>query len=100
MVFCRLGILASEVGELMPASLRGGGASTLYFAGVPLNLICWHGCWTPQRTLEFYIEEVAVTSIGPKLCPLTRRRIHLLVLGAAQVMQWATVQQATVQLSG
>ena len=48
----------------------------MYINEVPIPDICWQGRWTQQRTLEFYLQEVAAQVPLSKLEPRARATIQ------------------------
>ena len=64
-------ILELKLGDckFTPASLRPGGATTYYSAGVSIGTLRFIGRWTVERSLEHYIQLAMSTQIMNKLKP-------------------------------
>ena len=69
--------LRGDACRLAWSSLRGGGATFLHQAGVPLDMIRWRGRWGSQRTVEIYVQEVAALSVLRDVPLAARLRIAL-----------------------
>ena len=61
-----------------PGVLRGSGATQLYLETEDLPRIAWRGRWSRQRTLEFYIQEVAAQLFMHSLPSQSKEKIALL----------------------
>ena len=64
--------------RLTPGSLRGGGAVSAHRRKVPLEQIMWKMRIVHIKTLTFYLQEVAASSILPQLTAKVRSDILLL----------------------
>jgi len=64
--------------KLTPASLRAGGATHLYIAGVPIDRLRFMGRWRVLSSLEHYVQEAAAVMCLQKL-PQGARNIAALV---------------------
>eukprot|EP00438_Fugacium_kawagutii_P012357 Skav200003 [mRNA] locus=scaffold4475:38161:42612:+ [translate_table: standard] len=64
--------------KLTPGSLRGGGAVACHRRGVPIADLLWRMRLQRQKTLSYYLQEVAAVSILPSLDAKTRDRISRL----------------------
>ena len=71
-----------------PAVLRGSGATHLYLATEDLQLVQWRGRWTKQKTVEFYLQEVAAQLMLHRLDDLSRERVRALASFARHVLAW------------
>ena len=56
------GIDTTDGVGITPASHRTGGATFYFIAGVPLDVIRWHGRWQAARSLEIYIQEASAST--------------------------------------
>ena len=63
---CRLGLASAG---LLPAGLRGGGATEALLTGLPLPELRRRGRWGSERTLEHYLQEATY-------CCLRARQVH------------------------
>ena len=84
-------ILELKLGDckFTPASLRPGGATTYYSAGVSIGTLRFIGRWTVERSLEHYIQLAMSTQIMNKLKPEAVSRLKRLALMCLQLV-WAT----------
>lgn len=71
-----------------PAVLRGSGATHLYLATEDLQLVQWRGRWTKQKTVEFYLQEVAAQLMLHRLDDLSKERVRALSSFARHVLAW------------
>ncbi|CAE7908105.1 TNNC1, partial [Symbiodinium sp. KB8] len=61
-----------------PGVLRGSGATFFYQQTENVPLLAWRGRWARQKTLEYYLQEVAAQMLLGELTPAARARILLL----------------------
>lgn len=61
-----------------PGVLRGGGATQMYLETEDVPRIAWRGRWTRQRTLEYYVQEVAAQLFMHQLSRHARDKISFL----------------------
>ena len=72
---------------MTPGVLRGSGATHSYIENESIPAIQWWGRWSRQKTLEYYIQEVAAQLFLFDLDLAVRRRIALLEGELATVVQ-------------
>ena len=92
-LFSALGIPVRESERgLTPGSLRGSGATFLYFSTENLPLIAWRGRWRRQRTMEAYLQEVSASQLLTRITVEKRARIaELAALCGPLMMSFVTV---------
>lgn len=91
-ILSRLGVPHSRAAKgATPAVLRGSGATHLYLATEDIGLVQWRGRWTKQKTIEFYLQEVAAQLMLHDLDVLARERIRKLSAAARSLLQSAAV---------
>lgn len=61
-----------------PAVLRGSGATHMFLSTEDLPRVQWRGRWAQQKTLEFYVQEVAAQTMLSRLSPSAFERVKLL----------------------
>ena len=61
-----------------PGVLRGSGATQMYLETEDLPRIAWRGRWSRQRTLEYYVQEVAAQLFMHQLSRHAREKISFL----------------------
>ena len=61
-----------------PGVLRGSGATQMYLETEDLPRIAWRGRWSRQRTLEYYVQEVAAQQFMHQLSRHARDKISFL----------------------
>ena len=89
-ILSRLGVPHSRAAKgATPAVLRGSGATHLYLATEDIGLVQWRGRWTKQKTIEFYLQEVAAQLMLHDLDVLARERIRKLATAARPLLQSA-----------
>lgn len=89
-ILSRLGVPHSRAAKgATPAVLRGSGATHLYLATEDIGLVQWRGRWTKQKTIEFYLQEVAAQLMLHDLDVLARERIRKLALAARPLLHMA-----------
>ena len=89
-ILSRLGVPHSRaVKGATPAVLRGSGATHLYLATEDIGLVQWRGRWTKQKTIEFYLQEVAAQLMLHDLDVLARERIRKLAAAARPLLRLA-----------
>ena len=75
--------------KFTPASLRPGGATMYYSAGVSISTLRFMGRWSVERSLEHYIQLAMAAQIMNKLHPVAITRLKKLALLCLQQV-WAT----------
>lgn len=91
-ILSRLGVPHSRAAKgATPAVLRGSGATHLYLATEDIGLVQWRGRWTKQKTIEFYLQEVAAQLMLHDLDVLARERIRKLSAAARSLLHSAAV---------
>ena len=89
-ILSRLGIPHSRALKgATPAVLRGSGATHLYLATEDIGLVQWRGRWTKQKTIEFYLQEVAAQLMLHDLDVLARERIRKLGAAGRPLLRFA-----------
>ena len=73
-----------------PGVLRGSGATYLYLETEDLSRVAWRGRWARQKTVEFYLQEVAAQVILQRLPEPCRQRISALRPLAAKLVRFYT----------
>ena len=53
----------------MPSSLRPGGATACYLAGMSLEGLMWRGRWESVATLRHYVQEAAAAMVEAEIPP-------------------------------
>ena len=87
-LFDHLGIPRRQTERgVMPGVLRGSSATHSYIENERIPAIQWRGRWSRQKTLEYYIQEVAAQLFSFDLDSAVRRRIALLEGELATVVQ-------------
>eukprot|EP00439_Symbiodinium_sp_Y106_P030937 s162_g3.t1 len=67
-ILARLGIPYKQIDKgIRPGVLRGSGATHMYLETEDLSRVAWRGRWSRQKTLEFYVQEVAAQMIVQRL---------------------------------
>eukprot|EP00439_Symbiodinium_sp_Y106_P045236 s1087_g5.t1 len=75
-ILARLGIPYKQIDKgITPGVLRGSGATHMYLETEDLSRVAWRGRWSRQKTLEFYVQEVAAQMIVQRLPEDCRHRI-------------------------
>ena len=75
----RLGVPFARVDRgITPGVLRGSGATHFYLETEDLSRVAWRGRWSRQKTLEFYLQEVAAQMILQRLSAEVRSKIATL----------------------
>ena len=75
----RLGVPFQQASDgVTPGVLRGSGATYLYLCTEDLSKVAWRGRWARQKTVEFYLQEVAAQVILQRLPSDSRSRISAL----------------------
>ena len=88
-VMLRLGIPHSQAEKgATPGVLRGSRATHLYLSTEDLGKVAWRGRWVRQKTVEYYLQEVAAQIILQRLCAESRERISALRPFAAKLMRF------------
>ena len=75
--------------KFTPASLRPGGATMYYSAGVSISTLRFMGRWSVERSLEHYIQLAMAAQIMNKLHPSAINRLKKLALLCLQQV-WST----------
>ena len=84
---CRaLDIPFHEVSGVTPASMRGGGATTLFEATNNIEEVRYRGRWSSANMCEIYVQEVGGHKFLAGLPPATRARI----------LHWASWEHAAI----
>ena len=84
----RLGIPFKKADKgVTPGVLRGSGAMHLYLATEDLVKVAWCGRWARQKTVEFYLQEVAAQVVLQRLPPFSRARIAGLAEFSARLVE-------------
>ena len=83
------GIEGGDGAGITWASLRTGGATSLYRADTPLDAIKWRGRWHAWATLDRYIQEVASLSPLSRLNPAGRLRVETFAASVQQALNIA-----------
>ena len=87
-LFSNLGLPVSEADRgVTPGSLRGSGATWLYYETENIFLIQWRGRWRRVATLESYLQEVAAELTLAAVSQANRDRIVGLASLAAPALQ-------------
>ncbi|OLP77428.1 hypothetical protein AK812_SmicGene42515 [Symbiodinium microadriaticum] len=77
-----------------PGVLRGSGATHLYLETEDLTKVAWRGRWSKQKTLEFYLQEVAAQAILQRLPVASRNKISALCALAPKLVALASESPA------
>ena len=75
-----------DVQGVTPGVLRGSGATYLYLETEDLSKVAWRGRWARQKTVEFYLQEVAAQVILQRLPAVCRSKISDLRPLAAKLL--------------
>ncbi|CAE7376299.1 unnamed protein product [Symbiodinium sp. CCMP2592] len=87
-VMQRLGIPYKKADKgVTPGVLRGSGATHLYLETEDLVKVAWRGRWARQKTVEFYLQEVAAQVVLQSLPPESRARIAGLAEFSSRVVE-------------
>ena len=70
-----------------PGVLRGSGATHLYLETGDLVKVAWRGRWARQKTVEFYLQEVAAQVVLQRLPAHSRARIAGLAEFSARLVE-------------
>ena len=81
------GVPCQDGEGITPASFRGGGASWYYLNGQSLDWIQWQGRWRQAKTLEIYVQEMAVHSFLAELPQAVRDKISRFSCAAVLVTE-------------
>ena len=83
---CSQALGNSFVQGVTPGVLRGSGATYSYLETEDLSKVAWPGRWARQKTVEFYLQEVAAQVILQRLPAECRNKISDLRPLAAKLM--------------